>query len=62
MRLSAFYYEEFHVESCLVPWSHVLLLFFNPHLPSGRFHLYHMDESISSSRGVWCMVSFLFYF
>ena len=35
---------------------------FNPHLPSGLFHLYQLAESISSFRGVWYTYSFLFNF
>ena len=34
----------------------------NPHLPSGLFHPYEMDESISNFRGVSCIFSFLFHF
>ena len=34
----------------------------NPHVPSGPVHPFQMGESISSFRGVWCTVSFLFYF
>ena len=34
----------------------------NPHLPSGIFHPYQLDESISNFKGVWCTFSFLFYF
>ena len=34
----------------------------NPHLPSGLFHPYQLDESISNFRGVLCTFSFLFYF
>ena len=41
------------------PLQHVNL---NPHLLSGLFHPYQMDESISIFRGVWCMFSFLFHF
>ena len=43
MWLCAFYYEKFHVESCLVPCSHVFVVVFNPHLPSGLFHLYLIE-------------------
>ena len=34
----------------------------NPHLPSGHFHPYQMDESISSFWGVWYTVSFFIIF
>ena len=34
---------------------------FNLHLPNGLSYHYHLDESISSFRGIWCTVSFLFY-
>ena len=34
----------------------------NPHLPSGLFHPYQLDESISNFRGVRCTFSFLFDF
>ena len=34
----------------------------NPYLPSGIFHPYQLDESISIFRGGWCTFSFLFYF
>ena len=36
--------------------------YLKPNLPSGLLHPYQMDESISSFRGVWFTVSFLFYF
>ena len=35
---------------------------FHPFLPSGLFHPYILEESISTFRGVWCTFSFLFYF
>ena len=34
----------------------------NPYLPSGLFHPYQMDESISDFRGAWCTVLCLFDF
>ena len=37
-------------------------ILFNPHLPSGPVHHYHLDESIFNIRGVWCSFSFLFCF
>ena len=32
---------------------------FSPNMSSGLFHPYWLNESISSSRGVWCIFSFL---
>ena len=32
------------------------------HLPSGLFHPYKLNASISNFRGVWCTFSFLFHF
>ena len=32
---------------------------FNPYLPSGLFHPYQLDESISIFRGGWCIFFFI---
>ena len=53
--------------SCLLGFPHCRLIVgvvtccFNPFLPSGLFHPYQLDESISIFRGGWCIV-FYFYF
>ena len=33
----------------------------NPYLLNGLGHFYHLDESISNFRGVWCTLSFVSY-
>ena len=42
----------------VVNWCSFIIIFqiqdFNPYFPSGLFHPYQLDESISKFRGVWC--------
>ena len=35
--------------------------YFNPSLPNGPVHPYHLEEYISNFRGIWCAFSFLLY-
>ena len=46
------------IEDSYIPVHHEAL---NPNLPSGLFHSYLLDESISDFRGIWC-IFFHFYF
>ena len=51
-----------HVHSSAIAGYCGMQLFFNPLYTGGLFHCYKLDESIFHFRGVWSILSFLFYF